>query len=119
MTEVVNTEVVVEETATKKAPAKKTAKKAKKQPLYINGRYVVEKALPAKPKKGSKPYKLGKKQIKVTLVKSTNGCLEGQKKTVEALGLTKIRSSKVLCDNDAIRGMIFKVKHLVVVEEVK
>jgi large subunit ribosomal protein L30 len=120
MTEVVNTEVVAEEVAVKKAPAKKTTKKAKaKQPLYINGRYVVEKQLAAKPKKGTKPYKLGKKQIKVTLVKSTNGCLEGQKKTIEALGLTKIRSSKVLCDNDAIRGMIFKVKHLVVVEEVK
>lgn len=118
MTEVVNTEVVAEEVAVKKAPAKKTTKKAK-QPLYINGRYVVEKELAAKPKKGTKPYKLGKKQIKVTLVKSTNGCLEGQKKTIEALGLTKIRSSKVLCDNDAIRGMIFKVKHLVVVEEVK
>ena len=56
MTEVVNTEVVAEEVAAKKAPAKKTTKKAKaKQPLYINGRYVVEKELAAKPKKGSKP----------------------------------------------------------------
>ena len=115
MTEVVNTEVVVEETATQKAPANNETK----QPLYINGRFVVEKELAAKPVKGSNPYELGEKKIKVTLVKSTNGCLEGQKKTVEALGLTKIRSSKVLCDNDAIRGMIFKVKHLVVVEEVK
>ena len=94
-------------------------KETKKQPLYINGRYVVEKELPAKPKKGSKPYAAAKKQVKVTLVKSTNGCLKDQQATVRALGLTKIRTSNVLPDNDAIRGMIFKVKHLVVVEEVK
>lgn len=90
-----------------------------KAPLYINGRYVVEKQLPAKPKKGAKPYKAAKKQIKVTLVKSTNGCLKDQIATVAALGLTKIRTFNVLPDNDATRGMIFKVKHLVTVEEVK
>ena len=94
-------------------------KETKKQPLYINGRYVVEKELPAKPKKGAKPYAVAKKQVKVTLVKSTNGCLKDQQATVRALGLTKIRTSNVLPDNDAIRGIIFKVKHLVVVEEVK
>ena len=27
------------------------------------------------------------KKLKITLVKSTNGCLEKQKKTVQALGL--------------------------------
>lgn len=55
-------------------------------------------------------------KIKITLVKSTIGCLEKQKKTVQALGLKKIRSSVVKTDNDAIRGMIFVVKHLVTVE---
>lgn len=99
---------------------KKTSKKnAVKAPLYINGRYVVEKQLPAKPAKGAKPYEEAKGQIKVTLVKSTLGCLEDQQATVRALGLTKIRTSNVLPDNAATRGMIFKVKHLVVVEEVK
>jgi len=58
------------------------------------------------------------KQLKITLVKSTNGCLEKQKKTVEALGLRKIRSSVVKADNDATRGMIYVVKHLVTVEEI-
>ena len=90
-----------------------------KQPLYINGRYVTEKELPAKPKKGDKPYEAAKGKVKVTLVKSTNGCLKDQQATVKALGLTKIRTSNVLPDNAAIRGMIFKVKHLVAVEEVK
>ena len=91
----------------------------KKAPLYINGRYVVEKQLPAKPQKGAAPYAASEKQIKVTLVKSTNGCLKDQQATVAALGLTQIRTFNVLPDNDATRGMIFKVKHLVTVEEVK
>lgn len=55
--------------------------------------------------------------LKITLVKSTIGCLENQKKTVEALGLKKIRSFKVLPDNEAVRGMIFTVKHLITVEK--
>ena len=59
------------------------------------------------------------KQIKITLVKSTNGCLEKQKKTVQALGLKKLNSTVIKNDNDCIRGMIFVVKHLVKVEEVE
>ncbi len=58
------------------------------------------------------------KQLKITLVKSINGCLEKQKRTVEALGLKKIRSSVVRPDNEAVRGMIYVVKHLVTVEEI-
>ena len=90
-----------------------------KQPLYINGRYVVEKQLPAKPQKGALPYEAARGKVKVTLVRSTAGCLAEQQATVAALGLTKIRTSNVLPDNAATRGMIFKVKHLVAVEEVK
>ena len=59
------------------------------------------------------------KKLKITLVKSTNGCLEKQKKTVQALGLKKIRSTTLKDDTAAIRGMIFVVKHLVSVEEVE
>lgn len=58
------------------------------------------------------------KKIKVTLVKSTIGSLENHKRIIEALGLKKIRSSKIHNDTPAIRGMLFKVKHLVTVEEV-
>ena len=57
--------------------------------------------------------------IKITLVKSTIACLAKQKKTVQALGLKKIGSSVVRQDNDAPRGMIFVVKHLVKVEPVE
>ena len=97
--------------------AKKSNKAA--APLYINGRYVVEKELPAKPQKGAKPYAQATGKVRVTLVKSTAGSLKEHQATVKALGLTKIRTSNVLPDNAAIRGMIFQVKHLVSVEEVK
>ena len=56
--------------------------------------------------------------LKVTLVKSASGRLEKQSRTLEALGLKKINSSNVIPDNDATRGMIFVVKHLVKVENV-
>ena len=97
--------------------AKKTIKAV--EPLYINGKYVVEKELPVKPQKGDKPYAEATGKVKVTLVKSTAGSLKEHQATVKALGLTKIRTSNVLPDNAAIRGMIFQVKHLVSVEEVK
>ncbi len=58
------------------------------------------------------------KQIKVTLTKSTIGAIPKHKKTVEALGLRKLHSSNVHNDNEAIRGMIQQVSHLVKVEEV-
>lgn len=102
----------------KKAPAKKKAVKAK-APLYINGRYVAEKTFAAKPAKGHHPYELTNNMIKITLVKSLHGRLDKQQRTLVALGLTKINHSVVKADNKAIRGMIFVVKHLVTVEEVK
>jgi len=55
-------------------------------------------------------------QIKITLVKSPIGCKPDQRATVKALGLNKLQSCTVKEDNDAIKGMIFKVKHLVKVE---
>ena len=57
-------------------------------------------------------------KIKVTLVKSTIGQVASVKGTVTALGLKKIRSSKVLDDTPEIRGMVAKVKHLVKVENI-
>jgi large subunit ribosomal protein L30 len=56
--------------------------------------------------------------IKVTLVRSKIGTLPKQRKTLEALGLGKINSSKVHQDNGAIRGMIRRVSHLVKIEEI-
>lgn len=58
-------------------------------------------------------------KLKVTLVRSTINRPETQKRTVKGLGLTKINRSAVHPDNDAIRGMIRKVQHLVTVEAVE
>ena len=57
-------------------------------------------------------------KLKVTLVKSTIIALPKHKKTVEALGLGKLNSSNELPNNEAVKGMIFQVKHLVKVEEI-
>ncbi len=56
--------------------------------------------------------------LKITLTKSTISCKKDQIATVKALGLKKTNSTVTKPDNAAIRGMIFKVKHLVAVEEV-
>lgn len=57
-------------------------------------------------------------KLKITLVKSTIGAVPKNRKTVAALGLRKLNHSVLMPDNDAIRGMIRLVKHLVKVEEV-
>lgn len=57
-------------------------------------------------------------KLKITLVKSTIGCLQKQIDTVKALGLHKIRQEVVHDDSPTIRGMVFKVRHLVSVEEI-
>ncbi|MBB6216835.1 large subunit ribosomal protein L30 [Anaerosolibacter carboniphilus] len=56
--------------------------------------------------------------LKITLVKSPIGILPKHKKTVEALGLRKIRQVVEQQDNPQIRGMIDQVKYLVEVEEI-
>lgn len=55
--------------------------------------------------------------IKVTLTKSTIGAKKDQIATVQALGLRKLHQTVEKPDNPQIRGMIFKVKHLVTVAE--
>ncbi len=57
--------------------------------------------------------------LKVTQTKSVIGSLEGHKRTVRALGLKRIRDSRVHEDTPQVRGMIHKVRHLVKVEEVE
>ncbi len=56
--------------------------------------------------------------LKITLVKSTIGAIPKHKKTVAALGLRKLNSSVVQKDNEAIRGMLHQVRHLIKVEEI-
>ena len=57
-------------------------------------------------------------RVRVTLVKSPIGAVPKHKKTLEALGLRKLNKSVELPNNDATKGMVFQVKHLVKVEEI-
>ena len=56
-------------------------------------------------------------KLQITLSRSVIGRPETQRKTVEALGLKKTKSTVVVEDNPAIRGQIDKVSHLLTVEE--
>ena len=56
--------------------------------------------------------------LKVTQVRSVVGSKQGHKRTVRALGLKRIRDSRVHEDTPQIRGMVRKVQHLVRAEEV-
>ena len=57
-------------------------------------------------------------KLQVTLVKSPVSSKPNHIKIVKALGLHKIRSTKVFEDTPSIRGMIFKVNHLGSVVEI-
>jgi len=57
-------------------------------------------------------------KLRITQVKSTIGCPKDQKATVRALGLKRINHTVDQDDTAVIRGMVFKVKHLVKVEDI-
>jgi large subunit ribosomal protein L30 len=57
-------------------------------------------------------------RIKITQVKSKIGSDKTQKATLEALGIKKLNHSVEHEVTPQILGMVAKVKHLVVVEEV-
>ena len=100
--------------------AKKTT--AKSAEVKANDAVKVEEVkveAPKAEKKAPATKKANGPMLKVTLVKSGSGRLQNQIRTLKALGLNKTNSSNVLPDNKAVRGMIFVVKHLVSVEEVK
>ncbi len=55
--------------------------------------------------------------IKVTLNRSVIGCTVKQRAIVKALGLKRRGRSHLLPDNEATRGAIRKVPHLLIWEE--
>lgn len=57
------------------------------------------------------------KPLKITLIRSPIGATTRQKRTVKALGLTRVRETVEQSDNPAVRGMIETIRHLVEVEE--
>lgn len=60
----------------------------------------------------------GERRVRITLVKSPIGYSQRQKATVRALGLRRLHDTVEQVDTPALRGMIQKVSHLVLVEEV-
>ncbi|NIZ19701.1 50S ribosomal protein L30 [Entomospira culicis] len=58
------------------------------------------------------------KKLSIKLVRSPLGRLPKQRATVKALGLRKMHSVVELPANDAVKGMVAKVAHLVQVEEI-
>mgnify|MGYP003612016887 FL=1 len=58
-------------------------------------------------------------KLHITLTKSPIARLEKQIRTIEALGLRKIGQTVVKEDNPCVRGQIFRVRHMVKVEEIE
>ena len=57
-------------------------------------------------------------KLRITWVTSDIGCGRDQKATIRALGLHRLNQTVMHEDTPSIRGMLFKVRHLVEVEEV-
>jgi len=57
-------------------------------------------------------------KIRITQVKSKNGKPERQKRTLEALGIRKLNHSVEHEATPQILGMVEKVRHLVVIENI-
>lgn len=57
------------------------------------------------------------KKLKVRLIRSLIDEKEEHKRTARALGLRRVGAKREHEDTPVIRGMIFKIKHLVKVEE--
>lgn len=56
-------------------------------------------------------------ELRITQVRSAIGSNKGQRSTLRALGLRRIRHQVTKPDSAVVRGMVAKVRHLVTVEE--
>ncbi|MCK4234598.1 50S ribosomal protein L30 [candidate division WOR-3 bacterium] len=59
------------------------------------------------------------KKLRITQIGSAIGRQFDQKGTLKALGIRKLNSTVVKDDTPQIRGMIRKIRHLLVVEEIE
>ena len=58
-------------------------------------------------------------KLRIRQVKSLIGRPQKHRLVIESLGLKRNQTEVIHDDTPAIRGMVFKVRHLVTVEEVK
>ena len=64
------------------------------------------------------PSNASPKVLRITLVRSPLGNSQRHKATVRSLGLRKMHQTVELTDSPQLRGMVAKVAHMVVVEEI-
>ena len=58
-------------------------------------------------------------KLRIRQIRSASGKEASQKATVRALGIRHLQQVVEHADTPQIRGMVFKIRHLVEVEEVK
>jgi large subunit ribosomal protein L30 len=63
------------------------------------------------------PSNPSQKILRITLVRSPLGNTQRHKDTVRSLGLRKMHQTVELVDSPQLRGMVAKVAHMVLVEE--
>lgn len=56
------------------------------------------------------------KKVKLTYVRSAIGYSKDQKETIRALGFNRLNQTIEKTDNPSVRGMMYKVRHLIRVE---
>lgn len=65
----------------------------------------------------SNPVNIKEKTVRVTLVRSPIGFTKRHKATVRALGLHRLHQTVEHVDTPTLRGMLYVVDRLVIVEE--
>ena len=102
--------------ATKKATAKatkKTTKKATKKTVKKATKKPATKAVKKTTKRTTERTRAGSGKVRVRQVRSGIGHAETYRRTLRALGLKHHQDEVVLPDNSSVRGMVFKVRHLI------
>ena len=70
------------------------------------------------PAKQEMEVKMADKKLRITLVKSPISAVPKHRRTVEAMGLTKMHKTVELPDNAATRGQIQQIGYMLKVEEI-
>lgn len=58
-------------------------------------------------------------KVVITQVRSDIGCVPVVRQTIKALGLGKLGKTREIVSNDAVKGMLKRVAHLIEVKPVK
>ena len=59
---------------------------------------------------------MSSKTMKVTYVRSAIGFPQDQQTTLRSLGFSRLHQTRELPDTPSVRGMVYKIRHLVKVE---